>query len=229
MRPARLGPACAARLGREAARSNTAPPGMAGIRRRSVAGFSLIEVLVAVAVFALTSALAYGGLRTLVDAQVQEAGARARLGQLQFAVGLLERDVTSAARRGVRDNYGAPRPVLEGGGERLELTRHGLANALALPRAELERLAWLRRDDRLLRLRWPVLDRAPGTVPVEDVLLDGVERLDLVFLDARGREHRQWPPRGVTEALPRAVRLKLELRDYGELVRVLELPREPTP
>jgi len=191
-------------------------------------GFSLLEMLVAVALFAVASALAWGGLRALVQAQEQSAQVTARLGRLQFAIGLLERDAMGAARRGVRDAYGAPRPAFEGTAQRLEFTRLGHANPLSLPRAELERVAWQKRDDQLLRLRWPVLDRAPGTRPIEDVLLDGVTALDLVFLDDQGREHRQWPPaRGDHGALPRALRFTLELEDFEQIRRVLELPAEP--
>lgn len=190
-------------------------------------GFSLLEVLVAVVLFAIASALAYGGLRSIVQAQAQSVDAKAQLARLQFAVGLFERDIASAAPRGVRDAYGVPRPPLEGDGQRVELTRYGHANVLALPRAELERVAYLRRDDRLLRLRWPVLDRAPGTQAIEDELLDGVGRMDVVYLDESGREHRQWPPpRSVTQALPRAVRLTLEVDGLGDIRRVLELPQE---
>lgn len=191
-------------------------------------GFSLLEVLLAVVLFALASVLAYGGLRSIVSAQSQEMEAKSRLGRLQFAIGLIERDVASAARRGVRDTHGAPLPAFEGGGQRFELTRFGLANALMLPRAELERVAYLRRDDQLLRLRWSTLDRAPGARAIEDELLDGVDRMELVFLDAQGREHRQWPPqRGVTDVLPQALRLTLDVRGFGSIRRVLELPSEP--
>lgn len=193
-------------------------------------GFTLLEVLVAVAVFAVASALAYGGLRGIVAAQAQGNEAKARLGRLQFAVSLIERDIASAARRGVRDAYGAPRPALEGEAARIELTRYGHANALALPRAEMERVSYLRRENRLLRLRWPSLDRAPGAHPVEDELLDGLDGLEIVYLDAQGREHRQWPPtRGSTEILPRAIRMTLDAQGFGDIHRVLELPQEPPP
>lgn len=193
-------------------------------------GFTLLEMLVAVVLFAIASALAYGGLRSIVQAQEQGRHAKAELGRLQFAVSLIERDITSAARRGIRDGYGVPRPALEGEGQRIELTRHGYANVLALPRAELERVAYQRRDGQLLRLRWPVLDRAPGTRPIEDELLEGVSRMELVYLDGHRREHRQWPPpQGVTDTLPRAIRLTLELEQFGEIHRVLELPQEPPP
>ncbi len=193
-------------------------------------GFTLLEVLVAVLLFAIAAALAYGGLRGIVAAQAQGNEAKARLGRLQFAVSLIERDVASAARRGVRDAYGVPRPALEGEAQRIELTRYGHANALALPRAEMERVSYLRREDRLLRLRWPSLDHAPGARAAEDELLDGVDALDIVYLDAQGREHRQWPPtRGAAEILPRAIRVTMDVQGFGEIRRVLELPQEPPP
>jgi len=197
---------------------------------RPSSGFTLLELLVAVALFAIASALAYGGLRAIVKAQEQEVAFKSRLARLQFAMGLLERDVSSAARRGIRDGYGVPHPAFEGEGQKLELTRHGLGNALALPRAEMERVAWVKRDSRLLRVRWPVLDRAPGTKPIEDELLDGVDRIEWVYLDARGKPLRQWPPTQTdAQVFPRAVELTLDVQGFGELRRVLELPLEPPP
>lgn len=191
-------------------------------------GFTLLEVLVAVALFAIAAALAYGGLRGIVAAQSQGNEAKAALGQLQFAMSLIERDIASASRRGVRDAYGVPRPALDGENQRIELTRYGYANALALPRAELERVAYLRRDEQLLRLRWPALDSAPGARAIEDELLEGLEGMELVYFDAQGREHRQWPPpQGSTEILPRAIRVTLDVKGFGEVHRMLELTREP--
>lgn len=193
-------------------------------------GFSLLEMLVAVALFAVASALAWGGMRALIKAQEQSARITVQLGRLQFAIGLLERDLTAAARRGVRDPYGASLPAFEGAAQRMEFTRFGQANPLALPRSELERVAWLRREDRLLRLRWTVLDRAPSSRPVEDELLEGIDSLELVFLDESGREHRQWPPPGgVHGELPRGLRVRMEVGDFGEIERMLDLPVEPAP
>ena len=84
------------------------------IRRSLSHGFTLVEMLVAVAIFALASALAYGGLSALTRARSQLEQQNERLGRLQFAIGLIERDLRSAAPRAVRDNYGAPLPALSG-------------------------------------------------------------------------------------------------------------------
>jgi general secretion pathway protein J len=190
-------------------------------------GLTLLEMLVAVAIFALASALAYGGLDGLMRARGQLDATQERLGRVQFALGLLERDVRSVAPRSIRDGYGAKHDAIEGASDRVEVTRGGLANALERPRAELERIGWRVIDGTLQRRRWPVLDRAPGTQPIDDDLLDGVQSLRFQYVDAQGREVPQWPPpQGSTGTMPRALIVTLEFADLGEIRRVLELPSE---
>lgn len=189
-------------------------------------GFTLVEMLVAVAIFAVASALAYGGLMTLVDAREHIDAGNDRLGRLQFAVGLIERDVRSIADRGVRENHGSDRPALDGQDGRMELTRFGHANSLGLARAELERVGYQLVKGELLRRRYAVLDRAPGTQPDETALLDGIERFELRYRAADGRELRQWPPpRDTDRSLPRAIEVRIAGKDIGEIRRLLELPQ----
>lgn len=191
-------------------------------------GFTLVEMLVAVAIFAVASALAYGGLSTLVDARAQIDAGNERLGRLQFAIGLIERDIRSIADRSVRENYGSDRPVLDGQPGRVELTRFGHANALGLTRAELERVGYQLVDGELLRHRFAVLDRAPGSLPDDTVLLEDIERFELRYLAQDGRELRQWPPpRDTGEALPRAIEVRIAGEAIGEIRRLLELPQGP--
>lgn len=199
------------------------------MRSRS-AGFTLLEVLVSVLIFALASALAYGGLSALSRARIASDAANERFGKLQFAMGLIERDLSSIARRGIRNADGLRRPMLDGDASRIEFVRHGYGNVLALPRAELERVGYLRREGELIRLRHAALDEAGGSRPQEDVLIDGVQALRVTYRDGQGRELHQWPPpRSEVDTLPRAVEFVIDLEDYGELRRVIELPQEPPP
>lgn len=191
-------------------------------------GFTLVEMLVAVAIFAVASALAFGGLDALVRARAQVDAAGDRLARLQFAVGLLERDLRSIADRPIRENQGGERPALDGQATSAELTRSGNANSLGLTRAELERVAYRLVDGTLQRRRYAVLDRAPGTQPDDTDLLADVDRFELRYRAADGRELRQWPPpRGDAEPLPRAVEIRIDTADLGEIRRLLELPQAP--
>lgn len=182
-------------------------------------------MLVAVTIFALASALAYGGLDGLMRARGQLDATQERLARVQFALGVLERDLHGVAPRPVRDGYGETHAALEGARDRFEVTHLGAWSALPLPRAQLERVDWRLIDGRLQRRRWLVLDRAPGSVPLDDDLLDAVGSVRLEYIDLQGRVQPQWPPRqGNLAPIPRAVIVTLVLEDLGEIRRVLELP-----
>lgn len=204
------------------------PVTSAGPSRRR--GFTLVEMLVAVAIFAIASGLAYGGLAALTRARSQLAADNERLGRLQFAFGLIERDLRSVVARPIRDGQGAPLGPLVGARERVELSRLGQGDSLGLARSAIERVGYRLERGVLRRERFAVLDRVASSQPIEDELLDRVTSLEWTYLANDGRELAQWPsPREPIEALPRAVSLVVRFEDYGEIRRVLELPEEARP
>jgi len=71
-----------------------------------------------------------------------------------------------------------------------------------------------------------VLDRAQDSEPLDRDLLEGVESLELRWLDADGDWQPQWPPPNVPEnaGLPRAAEVELRLADRGELRWLFRLP-----
>jgi len=204
-------------------------PGRGGSR-----GFTLIEVLVSVAIFGLAAALAYGGLSGLARTRGELQQASERLQALQFAVGLIERDLRAAVDRPVRAAY-EPKdvPALLARGGRLELSRIGRGNELAAVRADIERVGYQLDGSSLQRLSYQVLDRTPSTTPEVLPLLDGVESLQFRVFDSSGRELAEWPRplEELAPALPRAVEVRLRLADGGgEIRRLLELPElQPQP
>jgi general secretion pathway protein J len=192
-------------------------------RRGPAPGFTLLELTVAVAVFAVLSLMAYGGLRTVLDAQQQAAKVGARLAALQMTVRLVEADLAQLVPRGVRDAFGDPEPALAARGAGLLLTRGGWRNPLGRPRSALLRVEYRLEDTRLLRAAWPVLDRVQASTPHREVLLDDVEALGLRFLGADGQWLEGWPPPSGegAGALPRAVELTLRLGDWGIIRRLV--------
>ncbi len=200
--------------------------------RPACAGFTLIEVLVAMAVFALMSALAYGALaRTISSAEI--LGDRMdRLQSVQRAMRQLDQDFMQLAPRPIRKELGDTySPALEAdrlSGVVLELTRAGWSNPAARPRGSLQRVAYLIEDGELRRYYWHVLDRTFSNEPVIVTLLDDIESLNIRFMLDNGEWSDQWPPQSVGNApdlrrRPRAVEVVLSLVNEGEISRLIEV------
>ena len=191
-------------------------------------GFTLLELLIALAVFTVIAVAAYSGLDSVLfthDAVKQEAE---RLAKVQMAWYMLARDVEQATPRGVRDEYGQPRPALESNelrGELLVLTRTGWDNPNLQRRASLQRLAYRLDGGALLRSYWTTLDRGPLNEPHETVLLDAVRELRVRFLNQNDEWQADWPPPEDSQqsVLPRAVEVTLILEDWGEVTRLFRL------
>ena len=69
-------------------------------------GFTLLELLVALAVFAVLSTMAYGGLRSVLQTQRQTEEAAIKLHKIQQAIFYLEKDLLQVVARPIRDEFG---------------------------------------------------------------------------------------------------------------------------
>jgi len=186
--------------------------------------FSLLELLVALAVFAAMAAAAYGGLASIARTRATLAAEQDRFTAMVRAVGALERDLRQAVARPVLGNDGRPLPALLGRADAIELTRLGFANPRAEPRSNLQRVAYVRDGDALVRLRYAVLDRAPDSLPARTPLLAKVTDWRLRYLGEDGAWREQWPPGPDATLLPRAVEFRFDAPGYGGIRRVVELP-----
>jgi general secretion pathway protein J len=195
-------------------------------------GFTLLELLVAMAVFAVIGAMALGGLNAVVG-QGEIANAQmARLAELQRAMRVITADLGGIQPRFVRDELGTPGElplVTDGRGEFvLRLTRGGWSNPARAPfRGTLQRLQYRLQDDVLIREYWAVPDRVLGERPRREDLLTGVERFELAYLDQGSEWVTQWPPPSRAAPgngeRPRAIRVKVTLRDFGVIERTVEV------
>lgn len=195
-------------------------------------GFSLVELLVALVVFAALAAAAYGGLASIARVRSALATQQDRFAAVTRSVSELERDLRQAVSRSVRDNEGAVQPALIGGSDSVELSRLGFANPLAEPRSNLQRVVYALDDNKLQRGRYAVLDRAPNSAPATTTLLTHISDFHLRYFGCDGIWRDAWPPSepacasglATTDMLPRAVEFRLVLPDLGEIRRIVELP-----
>ncbi|MGE0386312.1 MAG: type II secretion system minor pseudopilin GspJ [Gammaproteobacteria bacterium] len=191
-------------------------------------GFTLVEMLVALAIFAVLATMAYRGLETLLRASSRTTEHAGRLAALQRTFTLLQLDLEQAAPRPVRDELGDPIPALAGGtaaAPLVELTRAGRNGGVAIERPDIERVAWRLDAQRLSRVRWENLDRVQGDVPRAAVLLEGVRGVQVRFF-SDGQWLGYWPPAdgGGGEALPAAFEAVVTMQDGARYRRVILLP-----
>jgi general secretion pathway protein J len=198
-------------------------------------GFTLLELLVAIAIFSLLSVIAYSGIRSVITSREVVDENMTRLAELQRTVLSLGDDLRQATSRGIRDEYGDQQkafisaPLTADTGEiRLELTRAGYPNPLGTTRSNLQRVAYLVEDHTLYRLSWPNLDRAPDELPRKTALCSHIDGLSLRYLDFDRNWHEQWPPlkSGDAGTLPQAVEITLELADWGDITRLYAVAGE---
>lgn len=209
-------------------------PGRALAGRRDRGGFSLLEVLVATAIFSIVAVVAWSGVVALIGAREALGEQGDRLRAVQLAVGGLERDLSQALARPVRGPGGVALPALVGDAVGIELSHVAFPTALDPHGGRVRRSGWRYAEGRLARLRHPTLDRADfGPRAEPETVVEGVGAFRLRYLDRRGEWSPAWPPRlgpdARPDALPRAVELTLDVEGLGPIRRVVLPPEGVAP
>lgn len=189
-------------------------------------GFTLLELLVALAIFAVLATLAYGGVRQLVRLDAGLADSSARQERLRYAVTLMEQDLSALVPRGVRDGLGEAEPALRAGlrGELLTFTRRVSNLGADDGQPALRRVRYRVQNHALYRDVWEVLDRTPDSGYHSQRLLRDVAALELRFFDA-GAWLEFWPKdEGAADLLPGGVEFRLRFTDRRVLRRVIARP-----
>jgi general secretion pathway protein J len=195
-------------------------------------GFTLLEVLVAIAIFAIVGMMAMLGYNELVSQSERIDAGAGRTRAVQSAILRMSQDFAELEPRPVRQALGQDLdPALRAmpsGDELIELTRSGWSNPAGVPRPTLQRVSYRLDGEKLWRDYWPVLDRTMNVEPVSVMLLDGVKAISVRYMGQDRDWKEQWPPLGFSgpnarSVLPLAVEINIELDDWGKLQRVVEV------
>lgn len=188
-------------------------------------GFTLLELVVAVAVFGVMAAVAYAGLNSIALQERQLLQHARALAKIQKALFLLGNDLMHATPRSVRDELGSPEPALLGepAGNSLAFTP---ATSTDTNDSGLIRVEYAQYGGTLQRRLWQTLDRTPETRPLGHDLLEGIESLQFRYFGPTGWRN-SWPIDTISEAdlrsLPLAVEIVIETRDDERYRRVFRV------
>lgn len=194
-------------------------------------GFTLLEMVVAIGIFAIIAAISYAALNNFLDAREQITERRTAIQGLQTAMVLLERDLRYAVNRPIRDQFGDPELAFYGGdedavsetGELLRLTT-ARATAGEAGAQSLQRVSWRLDSGKLTRVTWRVLDRYLDSVEYERVMLEDVEGVSFTFIGFDQNDEPRTEQLWVGETrLPAGVEVILRLEKRGSYRRVLQV------
>jgi len=199
-------------------------------------GFTLIEILIAMAIFTLIGLASTGLLTTVIDSNDISEERFAKLQLLQRAMITIERDLQQAVPRAARVN-GEKQDVVMAGGEvdnsdddGIGFVRGGWHNPqLMLPRSTLQYVAYRLNENRLERLYSNYVDNVIGYEPKVRVLLEDIETLKIEFLATSSNESLDededlsWNESYKGTALPRAVAIEFVSKDFGKIRREFTL------
>lgn len=189
--------------------------------------FTLLEMIVAIGIFAVIAVVSYASLNRFLDnSAVLEAKIK-ELRQLQLAFSLLEQDMHFISQRIVRDAYGDPEPLLilnniNVAGELMRFTT-ARRNVRLAGTSALQRTSYLLENGDFIRINWQVLDRDQDTKEIRHLLLIDVENVTvnvLQTLDGSIQSQSSWE---AVDRLPDGVEWQIRMANGKQYRRFFEV------
>jgi len=198
-------------------------------------GFTLVELLVALAIFAILSAFAYRSLAVMLEGRERLQAESRKWRDVAMFVGRVERDLKAVIDRPATSVAGT---LLAPVSSSVPVTAAQQANGLAVTRlgnalqenvlAAPQRIAYVMRENRIERLAWAGVDASPREEPTPVPVLRNVRTLEFRFL-ARNDWRPTWGLPGSSERIPGAVEMAFTLESGERIVRLVDLPQTPAP
>lgn len=185
---------------------------------RSNHGFTLIEVLVALFIFAILSALLFGAISQVEKNKSLFTQSNETLDEFQKAMILIQFDFSQVVRGYYLDIKKNPQGAFYANEQSLNFDRLGHVNpGFLLKQSAIERVTYLLEGNQLIRRE------ARG----DQVLLQGVKSVQWRFYGSKGEKFDIWPPvQNLRFDIPMAVEIAIDHEIHGFIEQIVELPFE---
>ncbi|WP_259363068.1 type II secretion system minor pseudopilin GspJ [Colwellia sp. MB3u-4] len=186
-------------------------------------GFTLLEVLIAIAIFSVISMASFSIFETVINSDTATKARTDRINELQRGFLIIERDMLQIARRSVRLNGEAPlsdflhtdNDSFTSSEQAIAFVRHGWTNpGLLLPRSDMQSVAYQLNENTVERVHFNFVDAVLGEVPKVRPLISQVEKLNFEFYDGK-----KWQETLQENTLPMAIAIEIDTTDYGIIRR----------
>ncbi|WP_133135451.1 GspJ family T2SS minor pseudopilin variant LspJ [Legionella rowbothamii] len=193
-------------------------------------GFTLIEVLIALAVFAILASITSSTLYYAFNTRTRVNEQSERLSALQLTISIVQQDISQTAERAIRGNDMRLFPIFIGRPDYVEFTRDGDVNPGSVEkRSSLKRVALVCQNNSLLRRTWDTLDPFDRNTHADKVLVSNLSDCHFGFLNQSLQVFPEWRADAVNqdqnkESLPKAVQINLTVKKLGELNLLFTIP-----
>ncbi len=207
----------------------------APMRHKKSAGFTLIEILIALVVFAILGLIVAVGLQRSLESSHHVDLANQRIQALEVAQALMRRDITEIVDRPITDPNGQQIAAVLLNPNELDFTRGGVVNPFSVGHtSNLQRMAYIYSNHKIIRSIWPVLDRVANTSPTSMTVLDHVTDFTLQVFDNSNRLQNAWPYNSKSDAtssssnqqtdLPKAIKIMFTVQGEGTIEDIIPIP-----
>ncbi len=205
-------------------------PFIARLGRDPSNGYTLIEIMIALAVFAILATITSSVMYRAFDTRARVSAQADRVNTLQLVLTMVERDVAQIVNRSIRGNEMQLVPEFVGQSQYIEFTRGGIVNPNGIEqRSTLRRVAFLCTGDKLIRRSWQRLDTPDSAHYQDKVLLENLDACSFAYLSQIHQILVEWREKAVQQnqksaLLPLAVQLTLTLHDWGNMSLLFPIP-----
>ncbi|MCX4024955.1 type II secretion system minor pseudopilin GspJ [Endozoicomonas sp. SM1973] len=159
-------------------------------------GFTLLELLIAIALFSIVSIAAFRLFDTVANTKQATEKSLTRINQLQRALLIIEKDLSQITPRPIRNELGDKQPafIANKDGFLIEFSKAGWRNPSYAKRSNIQRVAYIfeASDGQLIRQYWLALDRPGEIKPKQQVLIEKLQNVSVRFLDQDRKWKTEW-------------------------------------
>ncbi|MCI2282664.1 type II secretion system minor pseudopilin GspJ [Colwellia sp. MSW7] len=191
-------------------------------------GFTLLEVLIAIAIFSLISLSSFTIFDSVLKGDATSKERSERQNELQRAFLIIERDITQIARRTIRFEGEAPSAqfiqstsdTFGSEDQAVAFVRQGWTNpGLLLPRSDMQAVSYRLFEGTLQRLHANFVDSVVGEEPKIRPLISDVTAVSFEYYDGD-----KWQKSWSNNTLPLAMAIEVDTKDYGVIRRQFLVP-----
>lgn len=194
--------------------------------RQRQSGFTLIEIVISLFIFAVLSVMAWQGLYQVVQVEERSREQSVEQNELGGAWAILVQDLLHLRSRAVRNGFGDVEAAYTTAIQPYEVifSRGGLPVIPDIIPTGMQRVAYMvSQDQELVRRTWPLLDGYQTEEGRDQVILHGVESILFEQLDAGNYYQPNWPPINETvgpRQVPRMLRVTLSMVSGDQMDRI---------